>query len=63
MHRLTRIKKLWQPTVASVVPGHFTSAPSALLEEEALQLGRFWHATVEPPEAWIPDRECLAPLT
>ncbi|CAK0877015.1 unnamed protein product [Prorocentrum cordatum] len=63
MHRLTRIKKLWEPTVSSSVPGSFTSEPCQLVQEETVKLGGFWHAEVEPPEAWIPDREALQPLT
>eukprot|EP00959_Pyramimonas_sp_CCMP1952_P428616 8977409-Pyramimonas_sp.AAC.1 len=59
MHRFTKLKKVWQPTVIQSAPGVFTADPHALLEDEAQTLGRFWGADLKPPEAWIPDRQCF----
>eukprot|EP00959_Pyramimonas_sp_CCMP1952_P372007 7789767-Pyramimonas_sp.AAC.1 len=52
-------KKAWQPTVIQGAPGVFTADPHALWEDGARTLGKFWGARLEPPEAWIPDRQCF----
>eukprot|EP00959_Pyramimonas_sp_CCMP1952_P403788 8461381-Pyramimonas_sp.AAC.1 len=49
MHRLTRLKVKWEPTVTEKSPGASTSDPRALLAKEAEIIGTFWHASSSPP--------------
>eukprot|EP00959_Pyramimonas_sp_CCMP1952_P213637 4469886-Pyramimonas_sp.AAC.2 len=63
MHRVTRAQKVWAPTVVQSPPGAITSDPNRLLMGETVKLGEYWNASLSPPTAWVPGRECFPRAT
>eukprot|EP00959_Pyramimonas_sp_CCMP1952_P099636 2082959-Pyramimonas_sp.AAC.1 len=56
IHRLTKLKPKWSPTIAQGHPGAFSSDPQELLRAEGDTLARFWHASAGPDLVEVPDR-------
>ena len=63
MHKLTRLKAKWQPTVIETAPGIFSADPRKLLAREADVLGGYWDARASPDPLEVLDRSCLERLT
>eukprot|EP00959_Pyramimonas_sp_CCMP1952_P292157 6110074-Pyramimonas_sp.AAC.1 len=63
MHKLTRNKSAWMPTVVETVPGIFSADPRKLLANEANVLGKFWEATPMPEPLEVLDINCFDRLT
>ena len=64
MHRATRLKEGWAPTVVKDDQGALTSAPEVILQRQSEELGRFWHSEAWAMPAWAPgSREALPAAT
>eukprot|EP00973_Karenia_brevis_P028766 3966483-Karenia_brevis.AAC.1 len=68
MHRLTKLKAEWVPTVVPlrdevgdlVRQGtRRTAAPGQVLKSEVQKYKKFWQVRPKAPEPWDPDREAL----
>eukprot|EP00959_Pyramimonas_sp_CCMP1952_P170023 3552065-Pyramimonas_sp.AAC.1 len=59
MHKITRLQQIWNPSIVERSPGVFSSRPDDLLASEAEALQAQWHASISPPVAEVPDRECF----
>eukprot|EP00959_Pyramimonas_sp_CCMP1952_P357424 7484453-Pyramimonas_sp.AAC.1 len=59
MHKITRLQKVWRPTVVEKAPGVFPSSPEVVLNAEVEALQQQWNASCAPPRARVPDRDCL----
>ena len=58
MHRYTRLRSTWQPTVVQTTSGH-SAEPSEVLRETFEKHETLWNASQTPPRAWIPNRDCF----
>ena len=56
MHRATKLKSGWQPTLAKGAEGEWTSSPAVILQDQAEELQAFWHAKSWAQEAWMPEK-------
>ena len=65
MHRLTKLKEGWAPTLAVIdkdeedAPTQLSAELSAVLHAESSTLEECWQASDTAPVAWVPDRGCL----
>ena len=63
MHRATKLKAGWSPTVVDDGAGGQTSAPEVVLQRQSEELGHYWHSEAWAAPAWMPkEREALPTL-
>eukprot|EP00959_Pyramimonas_sp_CCMP1952_P398126 8341621-Pyramimonas_sp.AAC.1 len=62
MHKLSRLKPKWAPTIIETAPGVFSSDPRKLLANQANASGSHWKATPCPEPLEVLDRDCFESL-